>query len=186
MIKEKVRYAICDPEDHSKILWITDTAPKEGEIWRGFVKPLPCEKFQGERGGCATCDGKCLEFEEKATYINVTPHPIVFRSENSEEFTVPPSGRMCSARPVEKEVRKENGISFVATSFEGDERGWEEIREIRAENPDAIIIGSIISAQAYPGEIVAMTPALGFERVSPAEKRMNPLKFTIFKKKEKK
>jgi len=121
---------------------------------------------------------------KKEDFVNVTPHPIVFRSENGEKFTVPPSGRMCSARPVEKEVRKENGISFVTTSFEGDEKGWEEIREIRAGNPDAIIIGSIISAQAYPGEIVAMTPAPGFERVSPAEKRMNPLKFTIFKKKE--
>lgn len=44
------------------------------------------------------------------------------------------------------------------------------------------IVGSIIAAQAYPGEVVAMTPAPGYERVAPAEKRMNPHKFTIFVK----
>ncbi|GAH77449.1 unnamed protein product, partial [marine sediment metagenome] len=48
------------------------------------------------------------------------------------------------------------------------------------ENPNAIIIGSIISAQAYPGEVFAMTPAPGFERVPPDQKRMNPFKFTMF------
>jgi len=41
-------------------------------------------------------------------------------------------------------------------------------------------VGSIIAAQAYPGQVVAMTPTPGYERVPPAEKRMNPDKFNIF------
>lgn len=42
------------------------------------------------------------------------------------------------------------------------------------------IIGSIIAAKAFPGVVFGMTPAKGFERVAPAEKRMNPSKFTTF------
>lgn len=42
------------------------------------------------------------------------------------------------------------------------------------------VVGSIIAAQAYPGRVVAMTPVPGFERVSPAEKRMRCDKFTTF------
>lgn len=41
-------------------------------------------------------------------------------------------------------------------------------------------VGSIIAAQAYPGQVVAMTPAPGFERVPPAEKLMSCEKFTTF------
>ena len=43
-----------------------------------------------------------------------------------------------------------------------------------------MVVGSIIAAQAYPGLVVAMVPAPGYERRPPAEKRMRPDKFTIY------
>jgi hypothetical protein len=43
-----------------------------------------------------------------------------------------------------------------------------------------VVVGSIIAAQAYPGLVVAMTPAPGYERKPPTEKRMRPDKFTVF------
>jgi hypothetical protein len=46
--------------------------------------------------------------------------------------------------------------------------------------PKLIIVGSIIAAEAYPGEVVAMCPVPGYERVAPSEKRMRCDKFTIF------
>ena len=54
------------------------------------------------------------------------------------------------------------------------------LAKLEQENPDAIIIGSIIAAQAFPGRVLAMVPAPGFERVPPAEKRMRDDKFTVF------
>ena len=47
---------------------------------------------------------------------------------------------------------------------------------------DLRIVGSIIAAQAYPGDVVGMTPAPGYERVAPNEKRMSLDKFTVFMK----
>ena len=52
--------------------------------------------------------------------------------------------------------------------------------EIEKAYPGAFIIGSIIAAQAFPGRVLAMVPAPGFERVPPAEKRMRADKFSIF------
>ena len=112
--------------------------------------------------------------------INTTPHPINFRNEDGGEFEVK-THCIINAGVKEKTVKNENGIEFVKTVFVPTEEGWEQIRKIKEEfGNDVIIVGSIIAAQAYPGEIVAMTPAKGFERVPPAEKRMNPKKFTTF------
>lgn len=47
-----------------------------------------------------------------------------------------------------------------------------------------IVVGSIIAAQAYPGDVCAMIPAEGFERVPPEQKKMRPDKFTIYLNKE--
>ena len=114
-------------------------------------------------------------------YVNVTPHPINFKNpENGEEFTVEPSGLLVNARPVEKIVKVEKEVTYVTTIFQGDGKGEEEIKQIREVYPEAIIIGSIITAQAYPQEVVALTPTPGYERVPVAEKRMNPKKFTTF------
>ena len=42
--------------------------------------------------------------------------------------------------------------------------------------------GLIIAAQAYPGRVLGMCPAPGYERVAPAEKRMTAQKFTVYVK----
>ena len=56
----------------------------------------------------------------------------------------------------------------------------QEIKDSILEKKNILIIGSIVAAQAYPGQVVAMTPAPGYERVPVDQKRMNPDKFTIF------
>jgi len=70
-------------------------------------------------------------------------------------------------------------IKFVKTEFAPNIEGWETIEDAY-ENGADVVIGSIIAAQAYPGKVFAMTPAPGYERVAPTEKRMNPDKFTVF------
>ncbi len=74
----------------------------------------------------------------------------------------------------------------MTSTFVGTEEGATLISEIQkwAEETHPVvtlrIIGSIIAAKAFPGVVFGMTPAKGFERVAPAEKRMNPSKFTTF------
>lgn len=118
------------------------------------------------------------EFRKKV--VNCTPHKIIFRFPDGEDITIEPSGMTTDAYANEEIMETEGMMVFVKTVFIPSEKGKKEIAEIRTKMPNTIIIGSIISAQAYPGEVFAMTPAPGFERVPPDQKRMNPFKFTMF------
>lgn len=110
--------------------------------------------------------------------VNCTPHPITFGREGIDEvIVIEASGTLLNARPEETLIGELFGVTLVTTKFIGDK----ETKELLSNVPkDVFIVGSIISAQAYPGEICAMIPVKGFERVPPAEKRMRHDKFTIF------
>lgn len=74
---------------------------------------------------------------------------------------------------------------FVRTTFNGTDEGRTLISTIKnwadGESVDfLVIVGSIIAAQAYPGDVAGVCPVPGFERVAPSEKRMRCDKFTIF------
>ncbi|MBF7084397.1 hypothetical protein IT084_15700 [Desulfallas sp. Bu1-1] len=113
--------------------------------------------------------------------INTTPHPITFQSVTGEAYQVPPCGILINARPVEQPAGTHpSGAELVRTRFVPDSASAEALAQLEAENPGAIIVGSIIAAQAFPGRVFALVPVPGFERVPPAEKRMRDDKFTVF------
>jgi hypothetical protein len=113
--------------------------------------------------------------------INTTPHPITMQSREGRVYTVEPCGVLVNARPVEEHSGiHPSGAELVRTRFVADPASEEALSRLEAENPGAIIIGSIIAAQVFPGRVLAMVPAPGFERVPPAEKRMRDDKFTTF------
>lgn len=118
------------------------------------------------------------------TVFNATPHAItLWREDWSEPINVP-TDAVINATPTEVVVKEENGVLFVKTVFVANADGREVLSdalwEAERQQINMVVIGSIIAAQAYPGDVVAMTPAPGYERVSPADKRMNPDKFTVF------
>ncbi len=130
--------------------------------------------------------------------FNATPHPITFWDETwKEPVTVPPD-EVINAKVEEEEVgvldippdlpstwsefdrlRGTVRVTFVRPRFVGTPDG-EEIAKGAYRNGADLVVGSIIAAQAYPGLVVAMTPAPGYERKPPNEKRMSPCKFTIY------
>ncbi len=131
----------------------------------------------------AIIDGKVI--------VNTTPHPINFLSSDGELVVVPSSvapGEKTSPWVVNaKAVEEQVGEDLVRTVFVGTPEGeaildqieqW--AREEGVENPR--VIGSMVAAQAYPGRVLGMCPAPGFERVPTAEKRMTTQKFTVYTK----
>jgi hypothetical protein len=113
--------------------------------------------------------------------INVTPHPITMQNQDGEVYTVEPCGTLVNARPVEEAAGTHpSGAELVRTRFEADPASEEALTKLERENPGAVIVGSIVAAQAFPGRVLAMIPVPGFERVPPAEKRMRDDKFTTF------
>jgi hypothetical protein len=111
-------------------------------------------------------------------YTNVTPHSITLMFEDGEEFEVEPSGIVLNAAPKEEKVTEVDGINYVKTAFIADKEDLAKAMELAADG--AVVIGSIIAAQAYKPYAVAMIPAKGYERVPIAEKKMRADKFTVY------
>ena len=120
-------------------------------------------------------------FSNGVAVVNTTPHPITFQ-DGAGTVTVPASQELLlNAVPAEQAVDD----LLVKTSFSGSSEGMNIIAAIQGTPmPEGarrrLIVGSIIAAQAYPGMVVAMTPAPGYERVAPDEKRMSVDKFTTY------
>jgi hypothetical protein len=112
------------------------------------------------------------------TIFNATPHVIRFwREDWPEPIEVEPDETI-SASVEEEIVVMDKKYTLVSTRFQPTTQGYSIIG--RAHAKGALIVGSIIAAQAYPGLVMGLTPTPGYERVPPAEKRMAPDKFTVF------
>ena len=161
-------------ECEDEVAWSQTMQSLESEF-----KALSQEELVSKYEGKAFKDSLNSLVIKGVRYINTTPHPINF-GWNDKVIELPCSGHLINAQSQEVTVKVANGVEYVRTQFVKNEEGVQLLRKIKEVYPDVIIVGSIIAAQAYPGEVVALTPCKGFERVAPAEKRMNLDKFTIF------
>ena len=116
---------------------------------------------------------------------NTTPHSITFGLPDGKTVIVPQCGALVNATVSNTAVAP----GLVTPTFQPSADGWATIADIKAQHKasaDAAlplrIVGSIIAAQAYPGDVVGMVPCKGFDRVPPAQKRMDPTTFTVFMK----
>jgi hypothetical protein len=114
--------------------------------------------------------------------INATPHAIVFVDNDGFEFVVEESGYTLPAKIVEKRYEK-NGVSFLRTLFYPTETGRREINDMRRKyGADAIIVGSVISAQVYQNDVVALVAAPRYERVPIHKRKYSSREFLVFGK----
>jgi len=124
-----------------------------------------------------------MELVNGIRIFNATPHPITFQVNDALVIVEP--DEVINASIVESPFVEYSrgpayhGIEFVTPRFCATEEGIDIINNARRNGAD-LIVGSIIAAQAYPQQVVAMVPAIGFERVPPAEKRMRADKFTVY------
>jgi len=119
---------------------------------------------------------------KKYKFVNLTPHVIRFWQKSWAEPVEVESDGILSATVVERPTRGvHKELEYVTPTFKGNESGYKLVAAMCDEyGEDTLLIGSIIAAQAYPGHVVTMVAAPGYERVPPAEKRMRPDKFTVY------
>ena len=125
------------------------------------------------------------KFSNNVTVVNATPHPIRFKDLTGEIVTIDSNLEYLINAEVQEEITVDEdlgfGIEFTQPRFVATEDGWGIVSRIRKEHGmDAVIIGSIIAAQAYGGAVCGMVPVPGFERVAPAEKLMRVDRFTRY------
>jgi hypothetical protein len=110
---------------------------------------------------------------------NVTPHDLHFWCEEEEEIVVAPSDGVLNALPVSEYIKRRKEYSIVRVVFTPLEAGLQMIEEIKRETPRALIVGSIIAAQAYPEEVVATIPYKP-SRVYKQQRLVKSNRFTSF------
>jgi len=122
-------------------------------------------------------------FTNGVQVVNTTPHSLTFL-DGETVVIVPKSGVLINAKIKNKET-KEGVLTFKVPDFVPDPESEVLLQTLESEVPvGTLVIGSIIAAQAYPGRVVGMISAPGFERVPPAEKRMSITEFTRYPPKE--
>lgn len=108
---------------------------------------------------------------------NSTPHLLRFWAEGWDAPVVVERHGLISARPQEDVVSVADGVEYVSTTFVGNDEGKAIIADVNRGHPEAVVVGSIIAAQAYPGDVVS--PCL-VKRDHPDKVRVRPDKFTVF------
>lgn len=115
--------------------------------------------------------------------VYLTPHDVTLQDTGGTLKQVPQYGVLVNAKAVETQI---NDL-YVSTVFVGNETGRRTIADIKhwftknnRTGERLVILGSIIAAQAYSGDVVAMVPVPGYERVAPQEKRIQCDRFAVF------
>ena len=116
------------------------------------------------------------------TIFNATPHPLNFWDPITKEVTVAKPDIIINTRPVETVVKKWQKAEFVTVAYQPEDSGRDLIRFIKEEHPETLIVGSVLAAMAYPGEVVASIPLKGGDRLrsKTASRRVCSDRFTTF------
>ena len=120
---------------------------------------------------------KVIAFSNGRTIMNTTPYTMSF-DDNGKGVKVPPCGFLLNSTTSEEKISD----IYITTKYIGNQEGFNFLDAVKEINENIIIVGSIVSAQAYPRRVVAMKAMKGYEKAAPGKKRMNPNLFTIFMK----
>lgn len=116
---------------------------------------------------------------------NLTKHDIPFEDEKTGQVVVVPSDGVLNAE-IQSDIVEKHSTHFLAyNNFYPNSEGKYLIAGIRKECPEAIIVGSMVAAQAYPEDVVAQIPTTSSRQSPnrPYTARCN--RFTTFKRSNK-
>ena len=119
--------------------------------------------------------------------FNATPHSLNFWDFKEGRVISARPDSVINTRPVEEVVERWKGVEFVKVFYNPEDKGLKLIESIRKEYPDIIIVGSVLAAMAYPGEVVASIPLKGSSdrlRSNTSSRRVCLDRFTVFNSNE--
>lgn len=112
--------------------------------------------------------------------VNATPHPLYFWC--SGEVVTVSTDEVINVLPWTTEIENTGIYTLNTVTFLPTPEGRKTLDNLKILVPDALVVGSILAAQAYPEEVVASVPAVS-DRVTKKEARLvRSDRFTIFQK----
>jgi hypothetical protein len=119
--------------------------------------------------------------------VNVTPHDLFFFSDDWEEEVIVESDGILNCRPIRQQhsTSEDNpAVVFSTVQYLEKPQGRRFLEQLKEVYPNAIIVGSVIAAQAYRGEVFSPVPR-SFERDRSTLKfnrLLDPFNFSVFPK----
>lgn len=116
--------------------------------------------------------------------FNATPHPLYFLCDE-DAVVVVPSDKVVNAIPITETVLEHEKYTLNTVTFTYSMEGKATIREFKEREPEGLVVGSIIAAQAFPEEVVAPIPTRS-DRVGKRSSDMRLVRsdrFTVYTKK---
>lgn len=90
--------------------------------------------------------------------VNVTPHELNFYCEEKGQFVTAPSEGIINAFARTTVFESEPTHDLVSVKFSEMREGRSEVNRLKQLYPDALIVGSVIAAQAYREDVVSTIP----------------------------
>ena len=118
---------------------------------------------------------------------NATPHRLVFYEQTWLNEVVVPGEEILTAYARNVVIGHIGEVELVKLTFQPMEEGLELIERIKRRHPKALIVGSIIAAQAYRGDVVSPVPCYRGSREKKTRVKQEYVKasrFTIFPKEQ--
>lgn len=110
--------------------------------------------------------------------VNVTPHELNFYCEEKGQFVTAPSDGLVNAFARTSIVQSASTHDLVSVKFSEMRDGRFEINRLKRLYPDALIVGSVIAAQAYQEDVVCTIPC----RVGKPGRYVKCNRFTVYPK----
>lgn len=129
------------------------------------------------------------------TVVNTRGHAVRLQTADGHVVEVPSSGISlpCTEREEivpdsdlnglfhrEGPVRLFDGITYIRRTYVSTTLGEKYLKKLREENPDGIVLGHIISAQAYPGVCALMEVETHGKRLDGKNRLFRMDRFIIF------
>lgn len=115
--------------------------------------------------------------------FNATPHELVFFHDFWVKPVVVESEAVINAQSRNEEVGRGRGYVLVNMKFVEREEGRDLIERVKELYPNCLIIGSMIAAQAYAGDVVCTLPYHS-DRMAKSERYVKANRFTVFQRRE--
>lgn len=113
--------------------------------------------------------------------FNATAHELVFYHEQWQEPVKVASEEIINAKNFTQTVQTGEGYVLVTMKFLENPEGREVIDRIKKHHPKTLIVGSIIAAQAYAGDVVAPVPYRS-QRIDKSKRYVKANRFTVVSK----
>lgn len=112
--------------------------------------------------------------------INTTQYTLIFEDKKGNRYKVTPQELIQAYIEFFMAGENQHDIVLKKINYTSTSESIQTLQKMEKEYPDAIIVGHLIAAQAFPGRVFALCPIDGYEKVKNTDKIYKDWEFITF------